>query len=89
MEVLGPVQNAESQQHSQDLRSRVENYLRSTGKEELNPEGIKRDFKTLLEDPEAGLEVLGDRFKQFDRDTLVQLLKERQDISQRGSRSDY
>ena len=82
MEVLGPVQNAESQQHSQDLRSRVENYLRSTGKEELNPEGINRDFKTLLEDPEAGLEALRDRFKQFDRDTLVQLLKERQDISQ-------
>jgi len=81
MEVLSTVQNAESQQHSQDLRSGVENYLRSTGKEELNPEGIQRDFKTLLQDPEAGVEALGDRFKQFDRDTFVQLLKERQDIS--------
>jgi N-methylhydantoinase B/oxoprolinase/acetone carboxylase alpha subunit len=47
----------------------------------LNPEGIQRDFKTLLSDPEAGVEALGDRFKQFDRDTFVQLLKERQDIS--------
>jgi len=80
-EVLSTVQTSDSQAQSQDLRSRVENYLRSTGKEELNPEGIQRDFKTLLSDPEAGVEALGDRFKQFDRDTFVQLLKERQDIS--------
>ncbi len=82
MEVLSTVQTAESETQSQDLRSRVENYLRSTGKEELNPEGIQRDFKTLLEDPEAGLEALGERLSQFDRDTFVKLLKERQDISE-------
>ena len=82
MEVLSTVQTAESETQSQDLRSRVENYLRSTGKEELNPEGIQRDFKTLLEDPEAGLDALGDRLSQFDRDTFVKLLKERQDISE-------
>ena len=82
MEVLTTVQGAESQAQSQDLRSRVENYLRSTGKEELNPEGIQRDFSTLLEDPEAGFEALRDRLGQFDRETLVQLLKERQDISE-------
>lgn len=82
MEVLNTVQAAESQAQSQDLRSRVENYLRSTGKEELNPESIQRDFKTLLSDPEAGFEDLGDRLKQFDRDTFVQLFKERQDISE-------
>ena len=81
MEVLSTVQGAESEGQSQDLRSRVEDYLRSTGKEELNPEGIGRDFKTLLEDPEAGIEALGDRLKQFDRDTLVKALQERQDIS--------
>jgi ElaB/YqjD/DUF883 family membrane-anchored ribosome-binding protein len=81
-EVLETVQGAESQEQSQDLRSRVENYLRSTGKEELNPEGIERDFKALLEDPEAGVEALRDRLSQFDRDTLVQLLGQRQDFSQ-------
>lgn len=82
MEVLNTVRDAESQAQSQDLRSRVENYLRSTGKEELNPESIQRDFKTFLSDPEAGFEDLGNRLKQFDRDTFVQLLKERQDISE-------
>jgi nucleoid DNA-binding protein len=81
-DVFSSVQTSEAQEQSQDLRSRVENYLRSTGKGELNPEGIQQDFKTLLEDPEAGLEALRDRLSQFDRDTLVQLLKERQDISE-------
>lgn len=81
MEVLNSVSSAESQGQSQDLHSRVENYLRSTGKEELNPEAIGRDFKTLLEDPEAGVAGLRDRLGQFDRDTLVQLLGQRSDIS--------
>ncbi|MUL36720.1 hypothetical protein [Gloeocapsopsis dulcis] len=81
-EVLSTVQQSESQEQSDDLRSRVENYLSSTGKEELNPEGIGQEFKTLLEDPEAGADALSDRLKQFDRDTLVQLLKQRDDISE-------
>ena len=82
-EALESVQGHESEEQSQDLRSRVENYLRSTGKDELNPEGIERDFKALLADPEAGIEALRDRLSQFDRDTLVQMLKEgRQDLSE-------
>lgn len=81
-EVLETVQGAESEEHSQDFRSRIENYLRSTGKEELNPEGIERDFKALLEDQEAGVDALRDRLSQFDRDTLVQLLSQREDFSQ-------
>ncbi len=81
-EVLETVQGAESQEQSQDFRSRVENYLRSTGKEELNPEGIERDFNALLDDPEAGIDALRDRFSQFDRDTLMQLLSQREDFSQ-------
>jgi ElaB/YqjD/DUF883 family membrane-anchored ribosome-binding protein len=80
-EVLETVRKAEAREKSQDLRSRVENYLRSTGKEELNPEGIEQEFGKLLEDPEAGFEALSDRFSQFDRDTLVQLLQQREDIN--------
>ncbi|PIG94962.1 hypothetical protein [Gloeocapsopsis sp. IPPAS B-1203] len=82
IEVLNTVQQSESQEQSEDLRSRVENYLRSTGKEELNPEGIEQEFKILLEDPEAGFDALSDRLKQFDRDTLVELLKQRDDLSE-------
>ena len=81
-EVLTTVQTVEAEEQSQDLRSRIENYLRSTDKAELNPEGIERDFKVLLSDPEAGSEALRDRLSRFDRDTLVQFLNQRQDLSQ-------
>ena len=80
-EVFNSVQTAESETRSQDLRSRVENYLKSTGKEELNPESIEREFTLLLEDPEVGLDALGSRLGQFDRDTLVKLLGQREDVN--------
>ncbi|MBD1906910.1 MFS transporter [Funiculus sociatus GB2-A5] len=60
----------------------LESYLRNTGKDELNPEGIQRDLKTLLSDPQAGLSALQTRGSRFDRDTLVQLLSQRQDLSE-------
>jgi len=41
-----------------ELRGKVEAYLRDTNSEELNPEGIKRELQTLLEDPPAGLSAL-------------------------------
>jgi hypothetical protein len=81
-DVFSAVLTSEAKEQSEDLRSRVENYLRSTGKEELNPKGIQQDFKTLLSDSEAGVDALGNRLSQFDRDTFVQLLKERQDINE-------
>ncbi len=65
-----------------ELRQRVEDYLRNTGKEELNPEGIKRDFRVLLEDPQAGISLLRTRLSQFDRDTLAKLLSQRQDLDE-------
>lgn len=81
-EVYETVKTAESESGARELRSRVENYLKSTGKEELNPEAIEREFKLLLEDPSAGVDALGNRLSQLDRDTLTQLLSQRQDIDQ-------
>jgi len=81
-EVLNTVQTGESEEQDRDFRSRIENYLRSTGKEELNPEGIERDFAALLSDSDAGFEALQSRLGKFDRDTLVQLLGQREDFSQ-------
>lgn len=60
----------------------IADYLRSTGKEELNPEGIQRDLKTLLDDPKAGFRSIRGRLASMDRDTLVQLLAQREDLSQ-------
>ncbi len=79
-EVYETVKTAESESSTQELRGKVENYLKSTGKEELNPEAIEREFKLLLEDPAAGVDALGNRLSQFDRDTLTQLLNQRQDV---------
>lgn len=70
-------------------KARVENqwmslqhYLQNTHKAELNPEGIKADIATLLHEPDAGVHRLRQRLSQFDRDTLVQLLNQRQDLSE-------
>ncbi|MFH7024191.1 MAG: MFS transporter [Heteroscytonema crispum UTEX LB 1556] len=82
LEVLQIVQQAEGREKSQDLRGKIEDYLRSTGKDELNPEGIERDFSKLLEDPEAGFEDLSQRFGEFDRDTFVKVLASREDINE-------
>lgn len=67
---------------SEALQLNVESYLRNTNKAELNPEGIKRDLRILLEDPQAGANVLRARLSQFDRDTLVKLLSQRPDLSE-------
>lgn len=80
--VYETVQQAAAREKSQDLRTKIEDYLRSTGKAELNPEGIERDLSKLLEDPEVGFDELSARFKEFDRDTLVKLLAVRQDVSE-------
>jgi nucleoid DNA-binding protein len=64
-----------------ELRGRVENYLRNTHKDELNPEAIEREFRLLLDDPQAGAAALRSRLSQFDRNTLIALLSQRQDIT--------
>jgi hypothetical protein len=70
------------QAKAQELRGKVEAYLRDTNKEELNPDGIERDIKVLFDDPQAGIDALKERLSQFDRDTLVQLLSQRQDLDE-------
>ncbi|MEM8674793.1 MAG: YrzE family protein [Cyanobacteria bacterium P01_G01_bin.67] len=60
----------------------VQSYLRDTGKGELNPDGIERELKLLLKDPQAGSSIIKARLSNFDRDTLVQLLSQRQDMTE-------
>ncbi|WP_182670734.1 MFS transporter [Crocosphaera subtropica] len=66
----------------QQFETALEDYLRSTDRQELNPEGIKRDVRLLLNDPKAGTESLQERLASFDRKTLVALLSQRDDISE-------
>jgi nucleoid DNA-binding protein/uncharacterized protein YfkK (UPF0435 family) len=70
-----------TQQRVQNFQAYLEAYLRGSGKDELNPEGIKRDLQLLLHDPQVGIESLGERLSQFDRSTIITLLKLREDLS--------
>ncbi|BAY22803.1 hypothetical protein NIES2100_25670 [Calothrix sp. NIES-2100] len=70
-----------TQQRVETFQAYLEEYLRQTGKEELNPEGIKRDLQLLLHDPRVGMESFSDRLAHFDRSTIIALLKIREDIT--------
>ncbi|MGF1571312.1 MAG: MFS transporter [Nodosilinea sp.] len=83
------VVEAEAQGMQATAQARLDNqwqalqqYLRNTGKAELNPEGIKADIQALLNEPDAGIYRVRQRLSQFDRDTLVQLLNQRHDLSE-------
>jgi vacuolar-type H+-ATPase subunit H len=70
------------QKEAVDFKTNLESYLQNTNKEELNPDGIKRDLQLLLQDPRAGLSSLGDRVAEFDRGTFVALLFQREDMTE-------
>ena len=70
------------QKEAVDFKTNLEEYLQNTDKEELNPDGIKRDLQLLLQHPRAGLSSLGDRTSEFDRQTFVALLAQREDLSE-------
>jgi predicted transcriptional regulator len=73
---------ARTRDQIRDFQTNLANYLRHTDREELNPDGIQRDLQLLLKHPQAGMEQLGDRFAQFDRETLRALLIQREDMTE-------
>ncbi|GAX38112.1 apolipoprotein A1/A4/E domain-containing protein [Nodularia sp. NIES-3585] len=73
---------AQATETANQLWQKIEEYLRNTNKDELNPEGIKREFGSLLEQPEVGINLIRDRLSHFNRDTVVKLLSQRQDLSE-------
>jgi hypothetical protein len=70
-----------SKDEAVSARTRVEEWLRSTGKEALDPDGIKRDLERLFAEPAMGLAALKERARLFDRDTLVAVLAQRSDVT--------
>lgn len=63
-------------------QAKAQSYLNSLDRPELNYEGIRRDFQTLFDDPQAGFEAMSHRLSNFDRNTFVALLSSRDDISE-------
>jgi nucleoid DNA-binding protein len=62
--------------------SAIADYLRQTGKPELNPKGIEQDLTLLLNNPKLGSRAIRQRLAAMDRHTLVKLLSQRQDLSE-------
>lgn len=62
-------------------RAKMESYLQQTGREELDPERIKQDIDKMFEDPKASKEILLNRLNSIDRETLVSLIEQRDDMS--------
>ncbi|MEL6788259.1 MAG: MFS transporter, partial [Cyanobacteria bacterium J06607_15] len=78
-----PQQLASKAQEQYDLAtSEIASYLRRTGKPELNPRGIERDLTLLFNNPKLGSKAIRQRLAAMDRDTLVQLLAQRQDLNE-------
>ncbi len=73
---------SQAKSQAKSFQSALEDYLRNTNKEALNPDGIKRDLRLLLNDPKLGASKLGDRLTQMDDDTLVALLAQRGDMTE-------
>jgi ElaB/YqjD/DUF883 family membrane-anchored ribosome-binding protein len=70
-----------SSKDAEEYRHKVENYLRSTKKHELNPDGIRHDIEELLRSPKAGFESLKARASSIDKSTVTALLAQRKDMS--------
>jgi hypothetical protein len=70
-----------SREEAEAVRMRVEAWLTTTGKAELDPDGIKRDLERLVAQPESGLAALRARARMIDRDTIEAVLMQRPDIT--------
>ncbi len=71
-----------SEEEARSAREQIEDYLRNTHKDELEPEGIKRDLEKLFSHPREGLSAVRERLSHFDRTTLQAILAQRQDMTE-------
>jgi hypothetical protein len=69
-------------ENATSFKEKIEDYLRRTGREELNPENLQKDIEYIIHHPQDTKEVISNRLKLMDRSTLVALLAQRQDIGE-------
>lgn len=70
-----------SKEDAEQTRIKFENYLRKTGKEELQPEAIKADLEKLFSDPSGAAISLKERFKNVDRESIASVLSSETNMS--------
>ena len=59
----------------------IEDYLRSTNKEEVSPEAIRGDIERIIENPRDAQSIISNRAKQVDRSTWVALLEQNEQMN--------
>lgn len=75
-----------TEEDTKKYRSKLEEYLRATGKEELNPDNLKRDLETIFNDPSQSKDIIRNRINQLDKNTLVSVISQRKDVSEEDAR---
>ncbi|MHB9154137.1 MAG: hypothetical protein ACYC5N_00425 [Endomicrobiales bacterium] len=70
------------EKEAKSYRARVEDFLRSKGKDELNRDNIKREIEELINSPKTSREVLRVRVAEINRSSVSTLLAQRKDLSQ-------
>lgn len=63
-------------------QAKVEDYLRRTGREEIDPDQIRHDIDQIFEDPKSSRKILLNRLNSIDRNTLVALLAQREGMTE-------
>ena len=59
----------------------IEEYLRSTDKEEVSPEAIRDDIERIIEHPRNAQSIITNRAQQLDRSTWVALLEQNKQMN--------
>ncbi|MFM7426907.1 MAG: MFS transporter, partial [Elainella sp.] len=73
--------NQQASQRYEAFQQGLGDFLRTTSKADFSPESIRQGFQSLMQDPATAMAVLRHQAGHFDRNTWVQLLSQRQDLS--------
>jgi len=64
-----------SEQDIDNYVAKIEDYLRNTNRTELEPDEIRNDIESIIQNPKEAQHIIQRRAGQMDRDTLVALLE--------------
>ena len=70
--------SGKSEQEISGYVQQIEEYLRSTDKEEVDPDAIRDDIEKIIENPKNAQEILSNRAGKINRSTWVALLEKDQ-----------
>jgi hypothetical protein len=62
------------EKQAKEYRQKVAQYLKKTGKEEIQPKALESDLNQILNNPKAAPEVIEARIEQLDRETLKAMI---------------